>query len=236
MPSTKYPREVSTRDKAACCQGASYENFHDLPFRSPEEYRCDGEASLHDTVSATDSGVKGVSPFACLSTISIPLSSPFDVMHLVSLNFVHDLCALLNGIYFSQTHLNNHDGRMEASQWEMLGNEMSKLEAPVSWGHPPRDIAKHILSFKAEELSNFLAHYMLPLVFRSVNVAMYRALQSLVLVTSIATSYEITHEEIQVMDHHFAIFLKWYYNTFYQGDYDRLQACKYTIHGLLHLI
>ena len=36
-----------------------------------------------------------------------------------------------------------------------MGAEMAKIESPKSWGRPPRDIAKHVDGFKAEELSIF---------------------------------------------------------------------------------
>jgi hypothetical protein len=106
---------------------------------------------------------------------------------------------------------------------------MANIQAPVSWGRYPRNIEKHTKGFKAEELSNILIHYLFPLSFNRVSPSTYKALQSLVLVMSIATSYQITHNEILEIRWHPAMFIKWYYDTFYQESYQRLPAYKYMI-------
>ena len=233
-PPNRFPTDFSITEKAEYRQCNSYD-LNNLPLRSPQEYRRDGEASLCDPRKTTASDVKGVSPFAHLSTISIPYSCPFDVMHLVFLGFVRDLCALLNGSFFKEQHLNDHAGRMTKANWEALGSDMSKIEAPTSYGRDPRDIAKYIKGFKAEDLSNFLIHYLLPLSFQRVSAHTYQALQHLVLAISLATSYQILDTELDEIEHHLKSFTEWYYATFYQRQYARLPACKYTIHALLHL-
>ena len=80
-------------------------------------------------------------------------------MHLVYLKFVRDLCKLLNGTFFKDNHPNENAARMELREWEVMGAEMAKIESPESWGRPSRDIAVYIAGFKAEDLSNFLIHY-----------------------------------------------------------------------------
>jgi hypothetical protein len=196
----------------------------------------DGKASLDDPRRAVNSGVKGISPLIHLPTVAFPESSPFDVMHLCFLGFARDLCALLSGKFFKENALNNHDGRMTEKEWVDLGVDMSEIEAPVSWGRYPRNIERYIKSFKAEELSNFLVHYLLPLSFNRVSRTTFRALQRFVLAISLATSYQVTMEEIDEIETNLNLFTKWYYDTFYQGHYDRLPACKYTIHAILHLV
>lgn len=233
-----YPLHPPTNTNSARTQRspASFANdINNLPRRTPDGYIRDGETSSQDPQRATDSGVKGISPFSGLATISIPESAPFDVMHLVYLGLVRDLCAFLNGKFFKSADLNNHDGRMTERNWEDLGADMSNIQAPASWGRYPRNIEKYIKGFKAEELSNFLIHYLLPLSFNRVSTSTYKALQSLVLVISMATSYQVEYNEILEIEKHLALFAKWYYDTFYQRNYQRLPACKYTIHGLLHL-
>jgi len=103
-----------------------------LPYRTKEQYKADGYASALDGRIATETGVKGVSPFARIKTILYPASCPFDVMHLVFLGFTRDLCTLLNGSYFKTTHLNQHDGSMLEAQWTQLGVDMANIGAPVS--------------------------------------------------------------------------------------------------------
>jgi hypothetical protein len=89
--------------------------------------------------------------------------------------------------------------------------------APVSWERDPRNIERSINLFKAEDLLNFRGHYLLLLCINKVDPAAYKALQSLVLAISIATSYKVTNTGIQEVEDHIVQFAKWYYDTFYQG-------------------
>ena len=101
--------------------------------RTYETYLQDGRASLANPDCATESGVKGISPFSELSAISIPNCIPFDVMHLVYLGFVRDLCTLFNGSYRGGSI--QVDGiQMSTQAWKELGADMAKIEAPVAWG------------------------------------------------------------------------------------------------------
>jgi len=190
---------------------------------------------MEDERKSSESGVKGVSILASLGTVTIPESCPFDVMHLVFMGFVRDLCKLLNGSFFKSKELNRHSGRMSENDWKKLGVDMARIEAPVSWGRYPRNIEKYMKSFKAEELFNFLVHYLLPLTFGRVSAKTYQALERLVLAVSLSVSYEITHDEITEIEQHLEAFVKWYYETFYDNNYERLPACKYTVHCILHI-
>ena len=164
---------------------------------------------MRDPRRAIDSGIKVISPLTALPTITFPDSVPFDVMHLVYLGLVRDLCALLSGKFFTNEDLNNHDrGRMKEKDWEALGVNMASIGAPVSWGRYPRNIAKYINQFKAEELCNFLIHYLLPLSFNRVDNSSYHALQRLVFVISMATSYQLTTSEIDEIEIHLTKFAK----------------------------
>ena len=73
-PPIKFPPDVIDAHKEACAQIDTYTNHYDLPLRSHEDYHHDGEASLVDPRLACGSGINGISPFACLLTISIPQS------------------------------------------------------------------------------------------------------------------------------------------------------------------
>ena len=97
---------------------------------------------------------------------------------------------------------------MTEKEWADLGNDMANIRAPVSWGRDPRNIEHYINSFKAEELSNFLGHYLLPLCIDKVDHSIYKALQSLVLAISIATSYDLYHHEIEEVEDHIMWFVK----------------------------
>jgi len=204
--------------------------------RTAQNYQADGQASAHDPQEATRTGVKGISPLVLLETVHFPISVPFDVMHLVYLGFVRDLCRLLSRTFFKTGPLNEHQGGMSEKEWQQLGVDMAKIGSPKDWGRYPRNIEKHIKGFKAEELSNFLVHYLLPLTFNRVNTSTYKALQRLVLAMSLATSLELKHSEIGEIEKHLTLFVEWFYDTYYQQNPQRLPVCKYTVHALLHLV
>ena len=166
----------------------------------------------------------------------VPRSIPFDVMHLVHLGFVRDLCRLLNRTFFKEAVLNEHEGGMSAKEWEQLGVDMSRIRSPKDWGRYPRNISQYVKSFKAEELSNFLMHWLLPLTFNRVNPSTYKALKRLVFVMSLATSPELRYSEIDEIEKHLTLFLIWFYNIYYQQVPRRLPVCKYTVHALMHLV
>jgi hypothetical protein len=113
---------------------------------------------------------------------------------------------------------------------------MATIEGPVSWGRYPQNIEKYIKGFKAEELNNFLIHYLLPLTAGRVDADTYKALQQLVLIISLSTSYEITERQIEEIELLLRQFLQWFYKTYYANEPSRLPVCKYTVHGLLHLL
>ena len=116
-------------------------------------------------------------------------------MHLAFLNFVRDLCALFNGSYFKDQSLNKHAARLSNSEWTALGADIAKIESPVSWGRPSRDISKYMGSFKAEDLYNFLMYYMLSLIHRRVSYNTFKALRRLVVLITMAASIEIRYTD-----------------------------------------
>jgi hypothetical protein len=236
-----YPVTNPTRSRSMRISVPRFQqSLADIPRRDNESYLGDGYASLADSELAKASGINGVSPLAFLPTISFPSSVPLNLMHLIHLGFARDMCALLSGQYFRSARLNSEQleagrGCMTVKDWEALGIDMANIKAPVSWGRYPRNIQKYIKGFKAEELSNFLLHYLLPLSFGRVHDSVYRQLQRLVLILSLATSYELEFQEIEEVETHLMIFSKWFYETYYQYNQDQLPVCKYTIHLLLYL-
>ena len=61
-------------------------------------------------------------------------------MHLVFLGFTRDLCALLNGGYFSTPRTDLNGVQMSKKDWEALGNAMAKIQGPVSWGRYTKSV------------------------------------------------------------------------------------------------
>ena len=110
----------------------------------------------------------------------IPEFAPFDVIRLVYLGLVRDVCALLNSNYFKEEGFNDHDASM-LKERVSLGARMAEIKPLVSWARYPRNIEQYIKGFKAEELSNFVIHHLLPLSFNRVSQPTYCTLQRLVL-------------------------------------------------------
>lgn len=191
---------------------------------------------MDDLRYAVDLGVKGKFSFVDFLIFSFPESVLFDVMHLVFLGFIWDFYGLLYDKFFKNILLNDHPGRMIEKDWVDLGIDMSNIEVSGLWRRYPRNIEKYINDFKAEELSNFLLHYLLSLSFNWVNASMFRAFQWLIFVISVMISYEITITEIDEIEKHLILFTRWYYDIFYQGKYEWLSVCKYIIYDMLHLL
>jgi len=227
-PTSGFPQHFTPTRKSIYRLHPSY-NINDLPLRTPSNYRSD--ALMDDS---TTTGVKGISPLSLIPTIQVPYSCPYDVMHLVYLGFVRDLCRLLSGSFFTDQAL-NANSLISNKQWQQLGREMGKIEVPSGWGRAPRDISKYIKGFKAEELGNFATHYMLPLFHGRVDDPTFTAIRRFVLAISLATNYTIDPPDIEQIDTLLRQFITWFYNTFYGRRYDRLPVCKYTVHALLHL-
>ena len=111
--------------------------------RTFESYKHDGQQNMNAPKTKKSTNVMGVtamSPLVSLNAISIPDCSPFDVMHLVFLGFTRDLCALLNGGYFSTPRTDLNGVQMCKKDWEALGNAMAKIQAPVSWGRYTKSV------------------------------------------------------------------------------------------------
>ena len=113
-----------------------------VTLRTAESYRRDGDASLLDKNNARLCGIKGISPFTELRTVSVPNCSPFDIMHLVYLGLGRDLCDLLSGTYFKAADLNRGGISMGKSDWAAMGKDMANIETPASWGRSFREISQ----------------------------------------------------------------------------------------------
>ena len=74
-PPTKFPPEVSADRRAETSRLPSYDPVHDsLPLRSHQDYIHDGRTSSADPKIDHADGIKGVSPFADLPTMSFPVT------------------------------------------------------------------------------------------------------------------------------------------------------------------
>ena len=139
----------------------SYENHHDIPLSSDDGYIHDGEASLANPNLRHMSGIKSVSLFTHIPTISFIVSvhafSPPEL-----------LCTLFNSSYVKDQSLNKHAASLPNSEWTAFGVDTAKIESPTSWGCPPRDILRSMGSFEGENLYNFSVYYMLSLIQQRV--------------------------------------------------------------------
>jgi hypothetical protein len=88
---------------------------------------------------ATESGIKGVSILAQLSSISFPNSSPYDFMHLIFENIMKHLVLLWTG-GFKGLDEGNECYELPKKVWEAIGADTaaSGSTIPYAFGaHPP---------------------------------------------------------------------------------------------------
>ena len=53
---------------------------------------------------------------------------------------------------------------------------------------------------------------------------------------TMAASIEIRYTDMDLMETQLNFFMKWFYDSFYQNDHERLPICKYTEHCLPHIV
>ena len=98
-----------------------YDNVDRIPLRTHEGYLQDGRISLNRTANSSSTDVKGLNNFTLpesnLRSFSFPESCPFDLMHLLHLDFGSDIYDLLSGTFCKDSDLNTHmSGRMSLEQ------------------------------------------------------------------------------------------------------------------------
>src|SRR5207244_6963926 len=111
-------------------------------------------------------GVNGRSILFELKSISFPISFPVDIMHGLFENIAPAMLRHWSGTFFKEDQDNNSEYILSNSVWTEIGNIMDKnrKNMPLDFGRPLINIQRHSAAFKAEDWSNWVTLYSLPLL------------------------------------------------------------------------
>ncbi|KAG8681010.1 hypothetical protein FRC11_001700, partial [Ceratobasidium sp. 423] len=185
---------------------------------------------------ATESGIKGVTLFARVPSISIPRSFPVDLMHMIWLNLLPQLIDLWTG-NFNDLDSGLEDYQMEASIWGALCEACipSRHTMPTSFGCPVPDPRKRS-QFIAETWNVFTTQ-LAPSLLRKrfSNQRYYRHFVRLARLLGLVVSFDLPRDKIPEIRQGFAEWVEEYEQIYYQFDENRLQTCPVNVHYLLHI-
>ena len=100
-----------------------------------------------------------------LKSIEFPASFPIDIMHGLFENIAPAMLRHWFGTFFKKD-FNSDECVLSKSIWNEIGTIMEKnrKNMPLDFGRPPIDIQKHFAGFKAEDWTNWVTLYSLPLL------------------------------------------------------------------------
>ncbi|KAF8760215.1 Transposase family tnp2 [Rhizoctonia solani] len=185
---------------------------------------------------ATESGVKGVTLFARVPSISIPRSFPVDLMHMIWQNLLPQLIDLWTGDF------NDLDGGLEDYElkkdvWGALCEACipSRQTMPTSFGCAVPDPRKR--SYFIAETWNVFTTQLAPSLLRKrfSDQRYYRHFVCLVKLLSLVVSFNLPRDKTPEIRQGFAEWVEEYEQIYYQFDEDRLQTCPVNVHYLLHI-
>jgi hypothetical protein len=233
---------------------------HDLPMRAHTELRRQGEevqmALTNDGAADIGKayGVKGLSIFHYLPSISFPISFPYDFMHLIWENVVQNLVSLWTGSYNGLDE-GTESYELPQTVWDAIGlaTAASGSHIPSAYGTRVPDIAKHKAYYSAEMWS-FWVLYLGPVLLqrRFQRPKYYTHFICLVYLLNLCLQFEISTAEIEEIRHGFAQWVQEFeayvataltcmklfsflVRIYYQYEPSRLSCCRVTIHALLHI-
>ena len=175
-----------------------------LPMRTHEEIHSQGEeVQMAPTITIADDlskiyGVNGVSILFHVSSISFPISFPYDFMHLIWENLIKNLVLLWTG-KFKKLNQGTESYELSESVWEAIGEATVQSGSSIPSAYGPRlpDIAKDAWCYSAEMWS-FWATFLGPVLLqRRFQRPKYHAhFIRLIQLLNICLQFEITEEEI----------------------------------------
>lgn len=145
-------------------------------------------------------GIKGVPLLSTISSLSFPISFPYDFMHLIWENLIPNLVLLWTGQF---KDLESDEGYyLMPSVWDAIGEACaaSGRTIPSAFGKAVPDIAKEKWKFTAETWS-FWALHLAPSLLRGrfQNARYHQHFVELVKLLNICLQFEISHDEIETI-------------------------------------
>ncbi|PPQ78936.1 hypothetical protein CVT24_012460 [Panaeolus cyanescens] len=182
-------------------------------------------------------GVKGRPLLSSLSSIRFPASFPFDFMHLIWENLIPNLILFWTGEFKGLNHL-NQPYVIAPNIWNEIGLATFKCArtVPSAFGAPVPNIVTQQYYMTAEMYSNWTL-FIAPIVLRGrwEQRKYYDHFMDLVRLLHLCLDYEITKDEVALIESGFQEWVTKYERYYYFHDKARLSACPLTIHALLHI-
>ncbi|KAB5587541.1 Transposase family Tnp2 protein [Ceratobasidium theobromae] len=185
---------------------------------------------------AAKSGIKGVSVFHELPSVSIPNTFPVDIMHMVWINLVPQLTKLWTGT-FNMLDDGREDYSIHPTVWDALAKltESSGSTIPSSFGCrvPNLNATSHFTAESWSMWATLLAPSLLRRRFRRATY--YIHFVQLIKLLNRCTSFSIRRDEINDIRQGLAKWVQDYERIYYQYNPSRIQTCTVNLHYLLHI-
>ena len=161
---------------------------------------------------ATKYGVKGILLLSTLSSLSFPVSFPYDFMHLIWANLIPNLIRFWTGEFKKISH--DNEGYMLApTVWEAIGEATAKAGKTVPAAFSAR--VPNIASEKAQMIAkthSIWTLYIAPTLLkgRFVRPRYYKHFMELVRLLTLCLEFEITQDQVNDLERGFQSWVQKY--------------------------
>jgi hypothetical protein len=161
---------------------------------------------------ATEYGIKGVPLLSTLSSLSFPVSFPYDFMHLIWSNLIPNLILLWTGKFKDLSH--DDEGYMLApTVWEAIGEATANAgkTIPSAFGSRVPNLASEKAQMTAETYSIWTL-YIAPTLLkgRFVHTRYYDHFMRLVQLLTLCLEFEITQGQVDELERGFRSWVQKY--------------------------
>ena len=208
------PLDRSRHPNAISSSIAPHYDPRSLPLRTQTQFMqqaqevqsAEGESDYDNLAKVY--GIKGIPALSVLSSLSFPLSFPYDFMHLVWENVIKNLIGLWTGEYKALDE-GSESYQIQQTVWEAIGaaSLASGSLIPTAFGPRPPNIASDKTSWTADTRS-FWTLFLGPVLLRGrfLNEKYYRHFTDLVRLLNLCLQFEISRVEIESLR---GGFIKW---------------------------
>ena len=163
------------------------------------------QSTSNNTVAeglAKQYGIKGVPLLSTLSSLSFPLSFPYDFMHLIWQNLIPNLIRLWTGSFKDLNH-NNKDYVLKRAVWKVIGKATAAAgkTIPAAFGSQVPNLSLKKPHMTAEMYSIWTL-YLTPALLKSrfKHKQYYKHFVKLVQLLTLCLEFEITHNQIDDLE------------------------------------
>ncbi|KIJ70560.1 hypothetical protein HYDPIDRAFT_184816 [Hydnomerulius pinastri MD-312] len=187
---------------------------------------------------AKEYGVKGVPVLSVVPSIALPLSFPYDFMHLIFENLIPNLILMWTND-FKDLGEGSQSFTFLPTVWEAVGSATASSgpTLPYSFCSRPQNIATYEKSQCTADSWSFWTQYIAPVVLerRFREQKYYTHFLEFVRLIRCCLQFEISREDVRMIRRGFEHWVEKYEEYYYQYSPARLAACPVTIHALLHI-